>query len=170
MPTTARYSLWLAPDGADEDTLQAIIDRLAAQHGGPSFPPHLTLLSGIVTTETDVVERARRLAAQSAPVTLHLDGIGVDETYFQSLFAAVRPTPELVGLRVAAREIFPEAPDPYRPHISLLYGHPTPETKRSIAAAERGGLPSSVEATTLVVMTGHEVVAWRYALRVALGG
>src|SRR4051794_11169941 len=159
----ARYSLWLVPDGAADDVLHSVIDRLAAEHGGPSFPPHMTLLSGIVTTEDDVAERARRLAADNGPVTLHLDGIGTDETYFQSLFATVRPTPELVGLRAAARAIFPEAPDPYRPHISLLYGHPTPEIKQAIAAAERSALPSSVRALTLVVMTGHEVAEWRYA-------
>jgi hypothetical protein len=156
------------PEGADEDALQAIIGRLAEQHGGPTFSPHLTLLSGIVTEESDVVARARRLASESAPITLHLDDIGTDETYFQSLFALARPTPELVGLRAAARGIFPEAPDPYRPHISLLYGHPSSETKQTIATAERGRLPSSVEATTLVVMTGHEVAHWHYALRAPL--
>jgi hypothetical protein len=170
VPTTARYSLWLVPEGADEVALQAIIDRLAAQHGGPTFPPHLTLLSGIVTEESDLVERARRLASDGARIMLHLDDIGTDETYFQSLFAVVRPTPELVGLRAIALQVFPEAPDPYRPHISLLYGHPSPETKRTIAAAERGRLPRTVEATTLVVMTGHEVAEWRYAVRIKLGG
>src|SRR4051794_32122626 len=131
--TANRYSLWLVPDaGAVNDDLQAIIDRLAGEHGGPTFPPHLTLLSGIVAPEDDVVERARRLAAASAPITLHLDDIRADETYFQSLFAVVRPTPELVGLRAAARTVFPEAPDPYRPHVSLLYGHPSAETKQAI--------------------------------------
>jgi 2'-5' RNA ligase len=158
------------PEGADEDALQAIIARLAEEHGGPAFPPHLTVLSGIVTTEDDVVARARRLAAESPTVTLQIDGIGTDETYFQSVFATVTPTPEIVGLRAAARTIFPEAPDPYRPHISLLYGHPTPEVKRAIAAAWQGTLPSSVQAHALVVMTGHEVSAWRYALRAPLGG
>jgi 2'-5' RNA ligase len=160
----------LVPEGADEVALRAIIDRLAEQHGGPAFPPHLTLLSGIVTEESDVVERARRLASASTPLTLHLDDIGTDETYFQSLFAVARPTPELVGLRAVAREVFPDAPDPYRPHISLLYGRPSPETKRTIVSAERANLPSSVEATTLVVMTGHEVAEWRSALRSRLGG
>ena len=169
MPNTARYSLWLVPEGAEEAALQGIIDRLARQHGGPSFPPHLTLLSGIETTEEDVVARAGRLVAENAPITLDIDGIGTDETYFQSLFATVTPTPDLAGLRAAARAIFPEAPDPYRPHISLLYGHPTPEAKQGIAAAERHGLPSFVQAQTLVVMTGHEVSAWRYVLRAPLG-
>ena len=172
MPTAtpARFSLWLVPEGAAEAALQAVINRLATEHGGPSFPPHMTLLSGIVTTEDDVVERARRLAIENAPITLHLDGIGTDETYFQSLFATVVPTPELVGLRAAAQAIFPEAPDPYRPHISLLYGHPALETKRAIAAAERNALPSSVRALTLLVMTGHEVADWRYVLRAPLVG
>jgi len=166
--TANRFALWLAPEGADEDALQAVVDRLAREHGGPTFPPHLTLLGGIVAEEDDVVERAHRLAAERTPLTLHLDGIGTDETYFQSLFGLVRATPELVELRAAARAIFPEAPDPYRPHVSLLYGHPGPETKRSIIAALEGTLPPAVEARTLVVQTGREVADWRYPLRAPL--
>jgi 2'-5' RNA ligase len=166
-----RYSLWLVPDaGAVNDDLQAVIDRLGGEHGGPTFPPHLTLLSGIVAPEDDVVERARRLAAASAPITLHLDDIRADETYFQSLFAVVRPTPELVGLRAAARTVFPEAPDPYRPHVSLLYGHPSAETKQAIMAALAGSLPPSCEARALIVQTGRDVADWRYALRAPLTG
>jgi 2'-5' RNA ligase len=171
MSVAQRFSLWLVPEaGAISDALQAIIDRLSREYGGPTFPPHLTLLGGITAPEDDVTERARRLAAQWAPVTLHLDDIGTDETYFQSLFAVVRPTSELVALRAAARAIFPEAPDPYRPHISLLYGHPSAETKQAIRATLTGTLPPSVDARTLVVQTGREVADWRYALRAPLMG
>ena len=171
MSVANRFSLWFVPEaGAVNDALQTIIDRLASEHGGPTFPPHLTLLSGIVAPEDDVVERARRLAATSGPITLHLDDIGTDETYFQSLFAVVRPTPALVGLRAAARTVFPEAPDPYRPHVSLLYGHPSAETKQAIRAAFIGSLPPSCEARALIVQTGREVADWRYALRAPLSG
>jgi 2'-5' RNA ligase len=170
--TSSRFSLWLVPEGAVQDALQAVVDRLAREHGGPSFPPHLTLLGSIVTLEQDLVERSQRLAASSTPFTIHLDDVDVGETYFQSLFVTVRPTSELLALREAAQQAFPEAPvEPYRPHVSLLYGHPSAETKQTIVQALRGTLPPSFEARVLVAnATGPSVDDWRCALRATLAG
>jgi 2'-5' RNA ligase len=170
--TSNRFSLWLVPEGAAEDALQAVVDRLAREHGGPSFPPHVTLLGSLVTTEEDVVDRSRRLAARIAPFTIHLDDIGTGETYFQSLFATVRPTPELLAVRAAAQQAFPEAmAGPYYPHVSLLYGHPPVETKQAIVEALRGTLPPAFEARVLVTnSTGPSVDDWRCVLRANLTG
>jgi 2'-5' RNA ligase len=167
-----RFSLWLVPDGAVDDALQAVVERLAQEHDGPSFPPHVTLLGGIVAEEPDVVERSRRLAAQTAPFTIHLDDIGVGETYFQSLFATVRPTPELLSVRRAAEQAFPESlPAQYHPHLSLLYGHTSPATKQTIVQALRGTLPPSFAARTLVLyQTGAGMADWRHALTAPLTG
>jgi 2'-5' RNA ligase len=168
----SRFSLWLVPDGAVSDALQAIVDRLAQEHGGPTFPPHVTWLSGIVAEEADVVERSRRLAVQTAPFTIHLDDVGIGETYFQSLFATVRPTPELLAVRRAAEQTFPEASGgTYHPHLSLLYGHPTPETKETIVQALIGTVPPSFQARTLVLyQTGSGMSDWRHALTAPLTG
>lgn len=167
-----RFSLWLVPHSAVSDVFQAIIDRLAQEHGGPSFSPHVTLLGGIVADEADIVERARRLAAQTAPFTMHLDDVGTGETYFQSLFAIVRSTPALLAVREAAEQTFPESPGGvYLPHLSLLYGHPTPETKQTIIQALRGALPTSCEARALVLYhTGAGMADWRHVLTAPLCG
>jgi 2'-5' RNA ligase len=170
--TLNRFSLWLVPEGAVADALQAVIDRLAREHGGPTFPPHVTLLGSIVAPEEDVLARSRRLAAQTAPFTIHLDDLGIGETYFQSLFATVRPTSELLAMREAAQQAFPEAPaEAYHPHLSLLYGHPSAEAKQAVVEALRGTLPASFEARTLVTNgTGPSVADWRLALRAGLTG
>lgn len=172
MPAANRYSLWLEPDGVAADALHAIIDRLAAEHGGPCFRPHLTLLGGIETTEAAVVAGAARLAATLAPLTLQLDDFGATETYFQALFATARPTTALLAARAAAEATFPEAPSTtYIPHVSLLYGHPEPATKQAIVDALRGTLPPSFVARILTVNTsGPDVAAWRSPLRTALTG
>ena len=40
MPATNRYSLWLVPEGAVEDALQAVIDRLCPARASPvDVPP-----------------------------------------------------------------------------------------------------------------------------------
>ena len=167
MPSETRYSLWLVPGGAVDGDLQAVVDRLAREHGGPTFPPHVTLFGGIVGPEDDVVARSRGLAAQIAPFTVYLDDVDVGETYFQSLFATARPTPELLAAREAAQQAFSDVTaEPYRPHLSLLYGDLPAETKRAILDRLRGTLPPSFEAQTLVlVRTGGSVADWRYPLR-----
>lgn len=172
MSAVNRFSLWLVPDGAVNDTLQAVVDRLAREHGGPTFPPHVTWLGGIVAEEADVVARSRRLAAQTAPFTIHLDDLGVGETYFQSLFATARPSPELLAARRAAERAFPEASaGAYDPHLSLLYGHPTPETKAAIIGALRGTLPPSFEARAMMLYrTGSGMADWRHVLTAPLTG
>ncbi len=172
MSAANRFSLWLVPDGAVNDALQAVIDRLAHEHGGPAFPPHVTLFGGIVADEADVVERSRRLAARTAPFTMHLDDVGIGETYFQSLFAIARPTPELLAVRRAAEQTFPEvSAGAYHPHLSLLYGHPAPDTRQTIVQQLRGTLPPSFETRSLVLyQTGSGMADWRHVLTSPLTG
>lgn len=172
MTSPARYSLWIVPEGDVEAALQTVVDRLAREHGGPSFAPHVTLFGSLEGAETDVVSASRALAGRIAPFTIYLDDVGTGETYFQSLFALVRPTPELLAAREAAQQAFPDVPAaPYMPHLSLLYGHPTTETKRAIVEALRGTLPPSFQVRTLVVnQTGGAVADWRDALRANLTG
>jgi hypothetical protein len=165
-----RYSLWIVPEGVVNDALQAVINRLAREHGGPAFAPHVTLFGSLDASEVEVVERSRHLAGQIAPFTIFLDDLDVGETYFQSLFATVRATPELLAARAAAQQMFPEVPvAPYRPHVSLLYGSPPDATKRAIVEALRGTLPTSFEARILTVnQTGSSVGDWCCALQVEL--
>jgi len=167
VPSETRYSLWLVPEGAVDGDLQAVVDRLAREHGGPTFPPHVTLFGGIVGPEDDVVARSRELAARVAPFTVHLDDVDAGETYFQSLFAIASPTPDLLATREAAQLVFPDVTaEPYRPHLSLLYGDLPAEAKRAILVGLRGTLPPSFEARTLVlVRTGGFVADWQYPLR-----
>ena len=172
MPESGRFSLWLVPDGAAADAYQTVIDRLAREHGGPVFPPHLTLFGSITNDETDALERAQRLAADAAPFTVEVDGIDVDTTYYQSLFATVRATDALLALRQAAERTFDAPPgEQYRPHVSLLYGFYPDDAKQAIVRGLRRSLPPSfVTRTLLVNQSGDTVADWRTALRVGLGG
>jgi len=172
MTTTPRYSLWLQPEGAVADALRAVIDRLAQEYGGPAFAPHLTLFGSFDATEARALDGAARLAASLAPITIYLDDIGAGDTYFQSLFALARPTPEVLAARDAAYATFPDTPRvPFMPHVSLLYGHPAPATKRAIIDTLGGTLPPSFTARFLTLnATGPDVAAWRQPLRADLNG
>lgn len=169
---TSRYSLWLEPGGQAADALQVVIDRLAQAHGGPRFWPHVTLFGSIESLEADAVREAAQFAASLAPFTVYLDDLGTGETFFQSVFATVRSTPELLAARAAAYRVFPDVPFvPFMPHLSLLYGHPSDDTKRAIIAQLQGTLPASFTARILTVNgSGPDVAAWTYPLRAELAG
>ena len=129
MPESGRFSLWLVPDGAAADAYQTVIDRLAREHGGPVFPPHLTLFGSITNDETDALERAQCLAADAAPFTVEVDGIDVDTTYYQSLFATVRATDALLALRQAAERTFDAPPGSGTGRTSACCTGSTPTTR-----------------------------------------
>ncbi len=56
----------LSPDSASagrpQQDLQSEIDRLAHEHGAPSFQPHVTLLPNIHSDEATVLQNAELLA------------------------------------------------------------------------------------------------------------
>ena len=43
--------------------LQQEIDCLSEAYGGPTFPPHITLVGGITGSEENILETAKKLAA-----------------------------------------------------------------------------------------------------------
>jgi 2'-5' RNA ligase len=172
MPESSRFSLWLVPDGAAAEAYQTVIDRLAREHGGPVFPPHLTLFGSVSIDESEAIARARDLAESVAPFNIEVDGIDVDTTYYQSLFATVRPTDALLAVRQAAERALDAPPgESYRPHVSLLYGFYPDVVKQAIVQDLRRSLPPSfVTRTLLVNQSGDTVADWRTALQVALSG
>lgn len=59
---SATYSIWIEPKGPLAARLQKEIDYLADAYGGPTFPPHVTLVGGVIGTEEQVVACAKGLA------------------------------------------------------------------------------------------------------------
>lgn len=112
-----------------------MIEHLADQTGdGPTFLPHVTLLSGISSDKPqDQLEEQLRAAvrdwASDAPRGLELCLEGVDTRtprFFQFMFAHVEANAHLLSLRAAVRAaLLPDQkdkPDDYMPHLSLAYG------------------------------------------------
>jgi len=118
----AGISLWLVPDGAAYELLAARIRTLAASHGGPVFPPHVTLLGGLSDEHEQVVASARRLVGSMAALRVRLMSAMVRDEYFRRLVLEAEPTPPLVEARAEALRALEVAARPYEPHLSLLYG------------------------------------------------
>jgi 2'-5' RNA ligase len=113
-------SIWLRPQGDQEQALQNLIDRIAGDHGTVPFPPHLTVCGVPDLTVLDAaaayVKRCGLLPLRVAKIAV----TGAVITPFRAVFIEVENSPELREFRERLRDITGAAPL-IPPHISLLY-------------------------------------------------
>jgi 2'-5' RNA ligase len=138
-----------------------VIAGLARRHGTEAFEPHVTLLGGLAGAE-ETLSAARRLAAGLRPFEVQLLGASTGLEFLHCVFVTVAGTPELVGARTLAREAFGVQPaEPFRPHLSLVYGDLGAEEKE-FARLAAGELRSSFVADALhLVDTSGPASRWR---------
>ena len=114
-------SIWLRPEGRQEQMLQRLIGRQAEAHGTVPFAPHLTVCGvpgdlGVLDAAAAYVRQCRLL-----PITVAKTAVtGAVITPFRAVFIEVENTPELREFRERLWEIV-GAPELIPPHISLLY-------------------------------------------------
>jgi 2'-5' RNA ligase len=127
------FSLWLMPEGEPRERLATWIGRLAARLGTASFPPHLTLVSGIETIDSESLDRTAQAATMIAPLSLTLGAIEGREEHFRCLFLRVRASRALRTAHTRAARALGLAPAAdFLPHVSLVYGTLAPAEKRAI--------------------------------------
>jgi 2'-5' RNA ligase len=132
MTDSATYSLWFEPTGDIAYKLQERIKKLSKKHQTPVFPPHVTLLGSINTSETVAVSLTNTLASPMSPFDLELTKAGYQNTFYQSLFVHVAKTAELEEVRKRACRLFELDEVEYMPHLSLLYGDLSQKEKQLI--------------------------------------
>jgi hypothetical protein len=115
------YSIWLLPQAAQEQALQAVIDGLAGQHGTVRFQPHLTVCGSL--RNIAALDAASAYVSQSGllPLSTTITGVasGV-ESPFRAVFAEVEDSRALRDFRETLRDMT-GAGELHPPHISLLY-------------------------------------------------
>ena len=127
MPNRVAASIWLRLRPSQEQTLQAVIARLAERHGTPSFLPHLTVCGS--TLDPTTREAASRYARTSDLLPLRVAASGVSCAVgnpFQAVFVEIVNSPELLRFREDLRRITRAEPFGI-PHISLFYAVRAPE-------------------------------------------
>jgi 2'-5' RNA ligase len=123
-------SLWLVPPVTLRAEIATIIDGYAEQLATPRFIPHLTLLGGI---DKVVEAQLRTLADTCLGVMIEPEGIATGDDFWHCVFVAVNVTPELQRVRSVAEQIFGKSAEPFRPHMSLVYGDLPAETREAVA-------------------------------------
>ncbi len=117
------YSLWIRPHGDLAHKLQDHINRLSENHNTPKFEPHLTLLGGLTTNESELVSFTDVLAHTLSPFSIYLTEIGRGSDYYHCVFVKAKKTKPLMHAHETAAKVFEVDPErTYKPHVSLLYG------------------------------------------------
>ena len=140
------FHLWIVPTGAVYNRLAGVIADLSAQHHGPAFDAHLTLLGRLEGEEGGLVDRTHQLARALQPFEVRLQEPGYEAQYFRCLFLPAEPSPPILEAHQRATQIFDAQPaSAFDPHVSLLYGVFPESLKREIIK----GLPTDLPRTFL---------------------
>jgi 2'-5' RNA ligase len=136
----------LKPSGSAYEVLSGTIQRLARELQVPAFEPHVTLLAYLDGTDREHGLRTAELAERLPPYQCVLSKAAYLDEHFRSLFMLVDPAPAIMSCHAMAAQAFGREPEPYMPHVSLVYGSFPESRKLEIISA----LPPEVRTSFLV--------------------
>lgn len=163
---------WLTPAaGPGRDEVAAVIDRLAAEPGGPRFVPHVTVAAGLEAGEHEATRALTSLVADLPPFDVSFSEFGCEQEYFRALYLRAEPCAQLGALREAALRAWALPQAPYLPHLSLLYSSGVGAGRKRAILGDVGiTLPLTLlfDAVELWADPGQGVSGWRRVARVPL--
>lgn len=123
--------------GTFKDRLQREIRTQSARRDAPYFEPHVTLLGDLQLDKERLLETAAGLAKSLKRFRINLQDVSYGHSFHQCVYILCAKEPDLLAANKAATEAFgkPEPPNPYMPHLSLLYSD-ADEQQRQQAASE----------------------------------
>lgn len=120
------------PSGSAYKTLDEIIYKLSLKYSAPRFLPHVTIIPDVVSSEKQMISDTMRLVPLIRPFRIVLGKIEYANEYFKCIFARAEPREILIATNSDARKIFNRQDPKYEPHLSLLYGNLSEQTKKEI--------------------------------------
>lgn len=158
-------SLWLQPEQAAADRLDALIARLAAVHDTATFAAHLTVLDDLGRQpDDDVLAGLAELAGSLEPVEVRFGETRCEHPWHRSLYLAAVPEPALRRVFETARRTFGlPGITAFEPHLSLQYSQLPVADKFRLAAGADLQLPLTIRFDRLSLWhtAGSDARRWR---------
>jgi len=145
------------PEGELYDELDQIISQLSKEYAAPLFKPHITLLGDIVETEERIMSKIAELANFLKPFSVFFTTLDSLDEYFRCVFVQAKETDGIMAANAKAREIFNRQQNPpFIPHLSLLYGVFSSETKEQIIAKVGKEFPRTFQIQSIYVVASSK--------------
>ncbi len=122
------YSLWLTAERKTQDFLRGLIRGHGERFKTEAFEPHVTLFPSVPGEPAEIFKKVGKLT-QALSFYVSSGKVSYTDEFFKCLFVEIARNVELDDLRYKAARMFDLEPEPYLPHISLLYGN-FPETEK----------------------------------------
>ena len=166
------YHIWLKPTGPAYDILMKTITDLSKAYHAPVFDPHVTLLGSLPGTEEAISFQCVNLGESLAPFDIFLAEPAYGDQFFQCVFLKTQETPALMNAHELAKKLFRKSPNPFMPHLSLLYGHYPLELKHKITSTlpQALSLNFTVDTIHLIHAKSEHPMDWASILSVPLSG
>lgn len=155
------FSIWLMPEESLKNQLSRIINALSEKYGGPTFEPHVTLVSGFLGKERILLKKAKALSNKIKPFEVIFDKVTYLNEFFRSIFLEVKLTDVLQNAKELACKEFDDYRTDYLPHMSLAYGNYNLSTKLQMVG-EIGIIPDGFWADKIFLAHNNEIdLKWK---------
>lgn len=125
------YSVWGLPPDDVKQRVKNFMNTLRSEFNGPDFDPHVTVVGAIKLTPDDALDRFRSACKGLKAYTAHGRGVSTGTFFYQCVYLLLDPIPEVVEPSDHCCGHFGyNRPEPYMPHMSLLYADLTDEEKK----------------------------------------
>lgn len=148
------------PSGELFDSMQSLLKKIAQTYNTPVFEPHVIFLGSISDAMISNAGNLESLAEQLSPLTIHLKGCCMGDSYYTSVYSPAEKTPELIKANVLGQEVFGVSAD-FDPHLSLAYGDLQYIHKRRIMRSLSGIDVSFTAETLFLYRTDGPVGKWK---------
>jgi len=127
------FSILLLPKGKIYTKLSSLIIRLSNKYNSPLFEPHVTLIGKLNINKKGAISKTLKLAENLKPYLIRINNPIYLNEYYKSLFLKAEKTKEVMEANFLARKFFNDKRDyEYFPHLSLMYGEASNQTKEKI--------------------------------------
>ena len=140
---------------------------MSKDYSAPRFEPHVTLLGQVIGPEEEIVKKAAQTASILMPYEIRLTRVSYLDEYFRCLFINVEKTVEVMNANAETKEVFrgystsTHSTEEYMPHLSLLYGDISSQTKETIIEKIGREWNLTFEAASIhLVLTKGDVREW----------
>ena len=152
--------VWGQFDNASTEQITRLHNAANEMLNGPSFDVHLTLSGPILDLESNYQSKLNDLSKTLSCIEIKLDGIGMKDQFYQSLFLNLKENLTLKNLKTQIDSKLNLDKDNFFPHISLYYGNAREKSKLRFLDELR--LPEKALLDTIsIVKVDEEIKSWK---------